>query len=298
MRRPRSCLRAIGTLVMLTLLAVAVFGPPVAVELYGAQSPAVVVGKREEITTRRGSWSRHLYLDVRYTLAGVAAQGPVEVGVARYDAAHVGDAVEVRYLDRPDLQPLTLLATGRLVDQGPLGSLRARLAPLGGLALAGGVCALLAAAWRLTGRRWFLAPLVAIVLGGALYVVAGSPVPPPEGPQLATDATATLVSDVARRGRYGLFEPYTIVAFSFVPAGRVDPVVAVDRIDQGSLSELERGVRLPIRYSAADPRYARIVGASRAFGRRNLASLGLVVLIFGALAAFGWYRWKRRQARP
>ena len=58
-------------------------------------------------------------------------------------------------------------------------------------------------------------------------------------------------------------QPYTIVELSFVPTGMAGRVVAVDMVDAGSVAGLEPGAKVPIRYSAAEVRWARIDGAMR-----------------------------------
>ncbi len=73
-------------------------------------------------------------------------------------------------------------------------------------------------------------------------------------------------------------QPFVVVELEFVPDGRTDPVVAVDMIDDGSLRAIERGVDVPIHYSAADPRWAQIDNATRTYYWKNLRTFGIIGL--------------------
>jgi hypothetical protein len=84
-------------------------------------------------------------------------------------------------------------------------------------------------------------------------------------------------------------QPWHLVELVFVPAGRDQPVVAVDGVDRGTVTGLTQGARLAIRYPAAAPRAARLVAGERTYRLREWEQLGrdafwIGVTIVGALA--------------
>jgi hypothetical protein len=71
--------------------------------------------------------------------------------------------------------------------------------------------------------------------------------------------------------------------------GRLEPVLAVDLIDEGSLA-LKQDATVSVEYELTVPRTAYLLGATRNFPRRNLTGLVLVCSFYGGLllgAAFG-----------
>jgi hypothetical protein len=160
-------------------------------------------------------------------------------------------------------------------------------------------------------RRWWLAlAVLAMLIGGALALSSSWPAPAPPGPLISATAIVRATHEVTRigisrrsRGVEAL-QPYTIVELSFVPAGMADSVVAVDVIDTGSVSNLEKGAALLIHYSAADPRWAEIDGAACTYYWKNVLNWGLVGLPFVGLLLliWGFSRWcgmrQRRRTLP
>ncbi len=306
MRRFGSCLSALLGAIVFALLLVAVLGPALYVEVGNLVAPGVVVGKREEITVRRSTWTRRLVLEVRYQPGDAAPeQTGITVDAERYDRTPIGTPVQVRYLPLAQVRQLGDIAAARLADQPPLGPLRARLAPARYLLIGLAVWLVLLALWSRWRRWWLTLPLVVVFLGGAIYAASNWPPPAPPGPQLAASATVqeTHVVErlVGRRGRGlgspDLAQPYAIVELSFVPAGRADPVVAVDLIDVGSVARLEPGSTLPIHYSAADPRWAQIDGAARTYAWKNLRDFGVIALLIVVLGLAAWLGRRGRAAR-
>jgi hypothetical protein len=83
-------------------------------------------------------------------------------------------------------------------------------------------------------------------------------------------------------------QPFQIVELQFVPEGRTDPVIGVDKIDSGSIRDLAQGSVVPIRYQVDSPRILRITGATRTFPREAQISVardagewlvGIVILL-------------------
>jgi hypothetical protein len=311
MRKQRSAFSLAGLVVAAVLFLLVLFGPAVSVELAGAAAPGEVVARREEISVRYGLWSRALLLDVSYTPAdtGISERASIPVDPGRYDRAAVGDMVTVRHMPLPDLRALGEIAAPRLGDQGPLGQVAARIGD-GVITFALlGLFLLLLWLWNATRSTWLLLPLGLMLLGGAAFVVSSPPLPAPPGPQRSAQAVvgATYTIDRLNRGSSSgrgsgqneALQPYTIVTLEFVPEGLAGPVVAVDQIDAGSGPVLERGGEVAIRYSAADPRWARIEGASRSYAWKNLYGIGIAVgAVILALVVLTFVGGLRRQRRP
>ena len=296
-------LRTLISAIFFALLLIPLLGPPLYVEVSNAVAPGVVVAKREEITVRRSFWSRRLFLDVRYEPTDTEAPelAPIVVDAQRYDRARVGAPVQVRYLPLPNLRELGAIAAPRLEDQPPLGPLRAQLSPARDLLIGLAIWLVLLAVWAKWRRWWLALPTFAIMIGGSLYLASNWPPPAPPGPQLAANATVRATHEIDRapwsRRSKAAAQPYTIVELSFVPAGMADPVVAVDLVDAGSVPRLRTEATLPIHYSAADPRWARIDGAARTYAWRNLFDYGLIALLIVALVLGLWGAHRLRATR-
>lgn len=307
MKALRSCLSVVGVTIMIGLLLVVLAGPAVYVELAGQTAPGVVTARREEIRVRYSEWSRWLRLEVRYTPSDTEAPevAIIPVDMERYDRASVGDAVQVRSMPQPDIRALGEIAAPRLGDQGPLGQLIARLGGAPVTVAFIGIFLILLAAWRVSRQGWLLAPLAALLLGFAMYTVSDPPLPAPPGPQRTTQATVRLVHEVDRlssgrrsnrsRAFNEALQPYDIVALEFVPQGAAGAVVAVDLVDAGSVRGLELGAELPISYSAADPRWARIDGAQRTYFWKNLYGYAIIAGVLLLLALGAWAVARRRR---
>lgn len=309
MRRLRSCFSLVVGIALTVLVLITFAGPAVYVELAGREATGVITARREEISVRASGWSRSLRLEARYTPADTEEPevALIPVSVERYDGARVGDEVRVRYMPRPDIRILGEIAAPRLGDQGPLGQLAARLggAPITFAFLA--VFLVLLAAWGATRRGWLLVPLGLLMLGFAMYAVSDPPRPAPPGPQLGARATVRVAHEIDRltRGRARrrssvtneALQPYTVVALEFVPRGAAGPVVAVDLVDAGSVPGLEVGAELPISYSVADPRWARIEGARRTYFWKNLYGYALVAGVVALLALGLWLARRRARTR-
>ena len=99
-------------------------------------------------------------------------------------------------------------------------------------------------------------------------------------------------------------QPVNVVGAEFVPEGRLEPVLAVDLIDEGSLV-LKPGAIVGLEYELAAPRTAHLQGATRNFPRRNLADIAIMLCVYGALllgVPFGAHYlgrgWKRLLQKP
>lgn len=306
MRRILSFFRAAISLVILLLMLSPIVGPPLYVEVAGANAPAEVVAKRETIDILTDTWTRRLYLDVRYLPAGASVPEVTDIAVnaATYDSLRMGAPVQIRYAPNATLRQFRNIAAARLESQQPFGSFVARLGSLLiGFAIGIAVWLALLLAWTKWRRWWLALALIALMVGGVIYVGSGWPSPAPAGELVPGDATVRATHRIDRvwGGRRtpaeDAVQPYTIVELSFVPAGAADPVVGVDMIDADSVPGMEKGAPVPIHYSAADPRWVRIDGANRTYYWKNLRSFGIIAALLLALLLVGWVARRRRTAR-
>lgn len=306
MRRIFSFIRTVISLVILALMLTPIVGPSIYVELRGVDAPAEIVAKREAIDVASGIWTRRLYVDVRYQPPD--APDPeianVAVDAATYDQLHAEDPVRIRYPANPTLRRITLLAGTRLATQRPFSALLARMGSLlGRIALGLLIWLVLLLLWTKWRRWWLGLALVALMIGGVIYVGSGWPSPAPDGELVAGSATVRadhLVERVwgsRRRRAEEAVQPYQIVELTFVPQGSSDSVVGVDMIDAGSVAGIEAGAPVAMHYSAADPRWVSIDGASRTYYWKNLRSFGLIAAGILLLVIVAWIVARRRRAR-
>jgi hypothetical protein len=132
----------------------------------------------------------------------------------------------------------------------------------------------------------------AIVLVAYLAIPRQEPAPqhPVAGTaaiQAVTNVSEVLESDDSKG--IPLQHPYQIVRLQFTPNGMDTPVVAVDKIDLGSLPALQPGQNVDIFYDSAHPRVARLQAGTRAFPVHATATLILTGLAFLALLLVAWF---------
>jgi hypothetical protein len=305
-RRALSLIRSLLGVVFLALLLSPIVGPPLWVELGGRTAAGTIEAKREAIVELSGTWMRRLFVAVRYVPSDTEEPAVSEVAVdaATYDRLRVGQPARVRYVPNATLRQIGNLPVARLDSQLPLGSFVAWLGDFA-IVLLAGVAAWLALLWVWSKwrRGWLALLLFLLMFGGMLYIGSGWPPPQPDGALVAGSAAVRAAHQVTRvwesRRSPGeeATQPYTIVELSFVPQGAGDAVVAVDMVDAGSVPALEKGVDVPIHYSARDPRWAQIDGAARTYYWKNLRGFGLIGLVLLGLVLLGWLAGRRRRAR-
>lgn len=290
----------------MALMLTPIIGPSIYVEFRGVDAPAEIVAKREEIDVTSGIWTRRLYIDVRYQPPD--APDPeitnIAVDAATYDRLHNEEPVQIRYPANPTLRQITLLAGTRLDTQRPFSALLARMGSLLGRIAAGLLIWLVLLLLWTKWRRWWLGlPLVVLMVGGVLYVGSGWPAPALGGELVAGSATVRAERRIERvwgsrrRRAEDAVQPYQIVELRFVPQGASDPVVGVDMIDADSVAGIEAGAPVAMHYSAADPRWVSIDGASRTYYWKNLRSFGLIAAGILILVIVAWVVARRRRAR-
>jgi hypothetical protein len=288
----------------------ALVGGSVWLDRNGEPVVAKVTSKNEEITVThdpQGGWYRYYRVGAEFEAAGTLMSATVTVDRARYDALHLGDTLEIRYLPilpvfarTPDRSTATVAveATHHLLGSRLLWW------------VAGGILAMLIVA-RIG--------IVPIVVTGLLWMAAGHvlllrapPVPEPSGVETtARVRSVTLVTkSPAHRTRTRrrafrsesatrLAVPYQVVQLQVPVPGRPDSLLAVDAVDSGSVARLTVGAVLLVRYPTDDAREARLTDGTRTFVVRNRyhflpAVVGLPLL--GMLGGWGFRSRRKRRA--
>jgi hypothetical protein len=285
----------------------------------GELTAARVTGKQEEITVQQvaaGGWHRWHRLGVEFdTRDGSPGMATVTVPEQRYDALHLGDTIQVRYLPFFPLLARAADQSTRLVARDSLVQFAAdpfliRLI----LWIVAGAAGLWIAA-RIATPVIALAGLAWIALGVPFLFPAPSSHPPVTAESTARVTSVTLIikaparNSSRSRSRVGrragdsvrrLAMPYEVVQLRFAPEGRPDSIVAVDAVDSASVAGLAVGAIVPIAYDPAVPRQARMTLGNRTFRERNRyhmlgPMIGIGVL--GMLGAWGWRHRRTRRAR-
>ena len=262
-----------------------------------------VYSKREDAIVRYSTWYRSCEVTLEYWAPEESAVSflKVELPPDQYDSFAKGQQVQLHYLRRQDVpalplvQPLRamgLLPKARLARQRifagfMIGAGRVGLPLIA--ALAGSV--LLLICWRLSRLPGFQWAVIACVLG-VLTLSLISEFPLPTGrPSGAVRIAAAKVKSVERiqrlfsgsrtRGEIAA-EPVSVVGAEFVPEGRLEPVLAVDLIDESSLV-LKPGDIVALEYELAAPRTAHLQRATRTFPSRNLTGIAMTLSLYAAL---------------
>jgi len=289
-------------------------GSSVWLDRRGETAVATVKQKREEITIQqepRGGWERFYRVGVEFpTRDHNLGMATLDLPRERYDALRIGDTLSVHYFpafpllaraaDRTTLQAVED-AGGRLLDnQSLLPSVTWFLAGAGALCIASWVATPVVV---VTGLAWMgaglllLFPRVAPTLPGPVTAKARV-----AAINLITKAPARTRSrrhrafgDAARR----LAMPYQVVQLRLAEPGFPDSTLAVDAVDSGSVTGLQVGALVPVRYDPRAPRDARLAVGTRTYLERNryhfrTPVIGLALL--GILAAWG-ARTRRRRRR-
>jgi hypothetical protein len=292
----------------------ALVGGSIWLDRRGEAVVAKVSSKNEEIIVThdpQGGWHRYYRVGAEFDAAGAPMSATVTVDRARYDALHLGDSLEIRYLP---MLPLFARTQGRSTatvaaeaTQQLLGSRLLWWIVIGILAI-------------VIAARIGMVPIVSAGLGwmvaGYVLLLEAPRVPEPSGVETtARVRSVTLVTKSPARRSPGrrrsrafrsesttrLAVPYQVVQLQVPVPGRSDSLLAVDAVDSGSVAGLAAGATLPVRYPADDARGALLTEGARTFVVRNRyhylpAVIGVPLL--GVLGGWGFRsRRKRRVER-
>jgi hypothetical protein len=287
----------------------------------GITIPGRVFSKSETVTLRYSTWKREAEATIEYWPAdepGVQFH-TARLTPERYDSLHTGETVSLHYLRRQDTPTVPLanmwravhaLPTVRLSGQRAFSGLRMLFTPpvIFVCKLIGGVVILLIV-WRRAqwaGFWWALGICCSVGFAAVLIQDFPTPTPPPitnirqgSGRIASIGRIDRLINGTRSRG-FIADQPVDVVGIQFVPAGRTEPVVAVDLIDSGSLSGLKQDSVVAIQYEAESPRTAYIQAATRKFVSRNLRGMAvesaaclLVIFLFYMGAHYLGRAWNR-----
>lgn len=286
------------------------------IDTRGVIIPGQVFSKSETVTVLHNEWQRLTDVTIEYERPDGRGVGFAKtlLDQPRYDALHLHQAVSLHYLRDEDLPSLPLvkslrraelLPRVRLADQKILSGLRARmtLSDLATIVVFAGALLLLLL-WNVTHWsviKWIAGASAVLVL--LLMLVSAFPTPTPE-PRVEVVEGIARVKSIGRIDRLfagkhergtAASQPIQVLGLEFVPATRIEPVVAVDLINAGSVPGLRENASVPIVYERGSPRIAHIQKAQRDFLSRNVigtaiwlvASAAVVVVLLGIGKAFG-----------
>ncbi len=226
--------------------------------LFNTLTPAngQVINRSEQVlTSTRGDWSRSTRVTVAYGGDGEAERS-VELLVdwQSYDYLLEGTTTQLRVLSLG-----SFLSFARLVDMSPLSLVKLALADLR-----------LSLPDALVGERLVAQAVIR---------------------KITTVKLDYYFDDDNQEQVRELSQPFDLVVFEFVPAGRDEAVVTVDKVDSNSLDVGVNG-RIQVQYLPDNPRAAAINDASHTYRWRNPLSQVLPALLVIALIAFAAIIWR------
>jgi hypothetical protein len=249
----------------------------------GVEIAGKVMDKREFVYVRDSEWEHKCEVMVWYQSPNEPGGGYVVANLEpeRFDRLRQGGTAPLRYLRRQDLPRAPLVETLRNMRILPVakvvGQVRVNRRPLRALAyVAGGILLLVVWRWLRWPRfPWAVAAGVIVLLIGILNSEFPRPLPEPKAVVRQTSGRVASISRIdhlfsgERSKGMKASQPIQVVGVRFVPAGAVEPVVAADLIDEGSMPNLKVDAPVTVSYEQDSPRTARIEGGTREFAERN-----------------------------
>jgi hypothetical protein len=296
MRRILSFIQTTLSLAFFAAMVALCVGPSIYLDLKGPVVPAEVLKKTEDLDVRdKPDYTRRLQIQVRFQPLDqdYPEEAYINVDAGTYDSVHVGSQIQVRYQPNRSIRQIIFWPAARINGQTTLSVLR-RLPQsflFGAIVVGIGI----ALVWMLFKPRFrALRPVLALLLVVDLVGVGFVVVQPAflgrfAGPQQTAKARVRAINYVtmteggSRTPSEKLRKPYDHVQLDFVPAGAVDPVIAIDDIDVGSLPTLRVGDTVTIVYPESNPRGARILGGTHDHRWINFVTWPIGLL--GGLAA-------------
>jgi hypothetical protein len=292
------------------LFALPFFVSSMYVDERGITIPGRVFSKREDVTVQHSTWTRSCEMTIQYFPpdTGSTAFLGVSLSPEGYDEFRKGQAVNLHYLQKKDVPDLPMakilsqvhaLTTARLVGQKTFSNSELVWRNNASLfSLVGGMVVVLFI-WRLARQPGFGWAVCFCVLGAVVVMLISEFPKPQPAPVAAVRRGSGKVKTLDRIDRVfegtrsrgiEVHQPVSVVGVEFVPDERMEPVLAVDLIDAGSLPGLREGSPVAIDYEAASPRTAHIQNATRTFVGRNIRGMAVdgvlcVLLLIGMLAA-------------
>ncbi|MBV9157855.1 MAG: hypothetical protein JO097_16440 [Acidobacteriaceae bacterium] len=303
-RRARGGCSGLGAFLGLLLVIGAIVGWPMYLVSHGARASGVITEKLETVRIEYDQWFRSFEVVATYSIPGQPVQhrAGCDVDEKTYDSLHPGNPVVVYYFASLLQQPF--LPATRLSPCSTMASISVNAASV---RLVWVVISLLAILfiWRVLRIRiaaWLLLPWLCLSFA---YLMLPRVEPEPQKPVSAVATvdsfrTITTIGGGANTTKsIDLSHPYQIVRLKFVPPGMDTPVIAIDKVDAGSVPNLKEGQSVNIIYDASYPRIARMQEGTRSFpghARTTLILCGIAVAVVIGIAAVisGFFRLMRR----
>jgi hypothetical protein len=296
-----------------------------AIDGHGIEVTGSVYSKHEYVSTRYSTWARTSEMTVEYWPPDGSSVRffTTKLEPADYDSFAKGQRVTIHYLRRSDIPKISFAETLGRMQMLPVARLGGRTAlsgikdflsaPVRFMLLWIGAVVALLIVWRVAHVprfAWAVALCVLVTLGGTLVSDFPRPTPAPAAPTLQATARVQSIETIqwlfrgTRSRGIEAAQPIQVLALEFVPAGRTEPVVAIDLIDAGSIPGIRQDAKLSLDYEVSTPRTAHVRGATRNFVPRNIRGIGFqivaVIAVIGGLLLFAnWLggAWNRLLAR-
>jgi hypothetical protein len=275
------------------------------VDARGASGTASITEKRETVRESFGDWFRQFQIVAVFHAPGSPFERHAicDVEQKTYDSLHPGDQVTVHYF--PTLLQQPFIPATHLSPCMPAANFGSNPDLYRRFALVFGSLFAILLVWlvlRIRIAAWLLLPWFALFI---VYCATPRAEPAPTQPRPAHAMVRSVftVDEILGGGSGGeeehsepvkLSHPYQLVELEFKPANATGPVVALDTVDLGSISDLAPNRMVDIDYDADNPRIARIRGGTRDFPRQALDQLmlmyGVVAGLFVLLVVFRRFR--------
>lgn len=260
--------------------------------------PATVVEKHEVARTEPdGTWKHEFRVVTQFTVPGENEPRTEDLSAEEglYDSLTAGDAVEVRFWDAGGWFEFI-----RLASRSTFSILRESGVLIFPVLIAGVVLfgLLVAQKTKDTTKGIFAGMGVAVLAVFAWQMasvwLAMLPLGGPQATAVAAIRDIDLYTEIRSsendEDETVLIQPFELVEVTFVPEDWQDPVVALDRVDAGSLP-LEIGGTVSVVYRTDLPRQIRLEGGGRTYVWKNpLYSLAT----WAVIAAIFFFVWRGR----
>jgi hypothetical protein len=264
----------------------------------GVSVAGTVTDKRETVRTNYADWFRRFEVVAAFHAPGSPIEHSLicDVDQPTFDSLRIGQQVTVHVVPGLLFQPFVPSSHLSICPKWVIFGFNSELYRRS-LFLYGSLALILVAGLLLRMRRvlWLLFPWSAFFV---FYGICPHAEPAPLHPQQTTAVVThvTTVTTLLESGAHDstpplrLSHPYQLVQMTFTPAGRTDPVLALDTIDLNSAPNAQEGRTINIEYDPANPRVARIPLATRNFPQQAQQQIGLgylvIVVMLAALLMF------------
>lgn len=303
-KKTRSGCSGLGALLFLALAIGAVIGWPIYLKTNGTRASGVITEKRESVRIHYVEWFRRFELVAAYSIPGQPLQHRAicDVDEKTYDSLHPGNTVVVYYFASLLNQPF--LPATHLSPCSTMASISWNPPVMHRIIVALTSLVAILFLWRVLRIR--IAALLLLPWLCLCFAYLGLPRTEPEPRQpvpatatVETITTITTIGGINSSRSMQLQHPYQILRLKYVPSGMDTAVIAIDKVDAGSVPNLQEGQTANIVYDAAHPRIARLQAGTRLFPGQALRTViiccAVVIVLIAIVAAVGgFFRLMRR----